>query len=101
MTESRPKHQWVKPDGSPQRYCSFTQLAKHLKISHKQLRAHCTALAIYLQPGKRNDRYPSGRLQRKRYKRHLRFLTQSETTRILVRHYELVGARIQRRKEPA
>lgn len=98
MAEARPKHQWVPPTADQHR---FSDLAKHLKCSHKTLRSHCTALSIDLKPPKRRERYPSGRLIRKQYKRHLRFLSTSEVTRIMVRHYELQGRRVQRQKDPA
>lgn len=89
---SRPKHQHV-PAG-PKQY-TFSRLAKYLGCSHKRLRALCGQLGIELTPGKRNDRYPAtGRLQRKVYKRHLRFLTHSEATRIILLHRERQGQRI-------
>jgi hypothetical protein len=95
---ARPRHKWLPPQ--PGQY-TFTALAKHLRCSHATLRRHCAALGIDVHPGRRNDRYPSGRLQRKRYKRHLRFLTQSEATRLMLRHYELKGQRVQKAAETA
>lgn len=89
---SRPKHKPLPP--GPRQY-RFTDLRAYLRCSSRRLRRVCADLGIELTTGKRNDRYPAtGRLQRKSYKRRLRFLTHSEVTRILVRFRELQGSRI-------
>jgi hypothetical protein len=75
-------------------YHNFTQLAKHLKCSHARLRKLCATLGIELTTYHRRDAAVN-----KRYKRHLRFLTDREVQRIVLLLREQQGKRALKRAE--
>ena len=71
----------------------FTYLARYLRCSHATLRRLCAELGIELKLGYRNYRREDGHKRTYRCRRKLRFLTKSETTRLVLRHREKRGQR--------